>query len=613
MPIAAISEPIKSALSLTGWQWSLREADERTILAICQRHGLPEALARILAIRGVGMEDVENFLIPSLKTALPDPSHLLDMDKAAERVSRAIISGEKIAIWGDYDVDGATSSALLLKFLRALGSEPVVYIPDRMKEGYGPNAPALLKLKSQGAALVITVDCGTLAFEPLETAANAGLEIIVIDHHQGEARLPKAVAVVNPNRLDETSPHKHMAAVGVAFLLCVAVNRKLRKMGWFSAPTRSLSLASLPLEGEGGRRPGGGVLEPDLRQWLDIVALGTVCDVVPLTGVNRAFVAQGLKVMAGRENIGLRTVLDVAGVDSKPTAYHAGFVIGPRINAGGRVGKSDLGVRLLATDDPAEALALAKELETHNGERKAIESQVLEAAMQQAQAADKNVPMLVLSAPGWHPGVIGIVAGRVKDRFHKPVAIVGMENGIGKASARSMDGFDIGAAVIAARDAGLLVAGGGHAMAAGFTVEESKLAALTQFLHSRAGTGKISTQKTLTLDAALSLGGATIEFAETLECLGPFGQGNPSVRLAIHDVINLKPEWTKGEEHARTLLICPQSNARISAIAFRVGGTLLGDAMFSTRGKRISVAGQLKVNEWMGKRSVNFHIEDIAA
>jgi single-stranded-DNA-specific exonuclease len=579
----------KRAVSAAGWQWQLREADERLILSICQHHTLPEALARILAIRGVGVDDVDAFLNPSLKTALPDPAHLLDMEKAASRIATAVTNNEKIAIWGDYDVDGATSSALLMRYLRALGAKPIAYIPDRMKEGYGPNAPALLKLKEEGATLAITVDCGTLAFEPLEAAANVGLDIIVIDHHQGEVRLPKAVAVVNPNRFDESSPHKHMAAVGVAFLLCVAVNRKLREQNYFASRD-----------------------EPDLRQWLDIVALGTVCDVVSLTGVNRAFVAQGLKVMAGRENVGLRTVLDLAAVDSKPTAYHAGFVIGPRINAGGRVGKSDLGVRLLITDDAAEALALAKELEIHNAERKTIESMIIEQAMEQAARADKNLPMLVLSAGGWHPGVIGIVAGRVKERFHKPVAIIGVENGIGKASARSVDGFDIGAAVIAARDAGLLLAGGGHAMAAGFTVEENKIPALVEFLGKRAGTRNISSQKTLHIDAALSIGGATLEFTETLERLGPFGQGNPSVRLALHNVINLKPEWTKGEQHARTLLICPLSNARLLAVAFRVGGTMLGDAIFNSRGRKISVAGQLKLNEWMGKRSVNFHIEDIA-
>jgi single-stranded-DNA-specific exonuclease len=588
-PVLAVLEETRASLSLTGWEWAVRDADERAVASLMQRHQLPEPLARILALRGVMADEVEAFLNPSLKTALPDPSHLLDMDKAVARIVAAVTTGEKIVIWGDYDVDGATSSALLIRYLRALGADPGYYIPDRMKEGYGPNAPALLKLKADGAGLVITVDCGTLAFEPLEAAAAVGLDVIVIDHHQGEARQPKSIAVVNPNRLDETSPHTYLAAVGVAFLVCVAVNRALRQQGFFS--------------GRG---------EPDLKQWLDIVALGTICDVVPLTGANRALVAQGLKIMALRNTVGLRTVLDLAGVDSKPGTYHAGFVVGPRINAGGRVGKSDLGVRLLTTDDPTEALYLAKELDTHNAERKTIEKIVLDEAVAQAETVNPNARVLIVSGQGWHPGVLGIVAGRIKERFHKPTIVIGMEGGIGKASARSVDGFDIGAAVIAAREVGLLLAGGGHAMAAGFTVEESKVATLVDFLQTRAERIAPS-QKILWIDAGLSLGGATPEFVETLERLEPFGQGNPNIRLSISNVINLKPEWTKGEEHARTLLICPISNARLSAIAFRAANTKLGEAMFATRGRKISVAGRLTLNEWMGKRSVSFHIEDIAA
>lgn len=352
-------------------------------------------------------------------------------------------------------------------------------------------------------------------------------------------------------------------------------------------------------------------MEPDLRQWLDLVALGTVCDVVPLTGVNRAFVAQGLKVMAGRENTGIRAVLDMAGVGEKPGVYHAGFVVGPRINAGGRVGKSDLGVRLLSTDDPAEALMLVTELEKHNAERKAIESMVLEQAMEKAEAAAGDA-LLLVAGHGWHSGVIGIVAGRLKERFHVPAAVVAVENGVGKGSARSVPGFDMGAAVIAAREAGLLVAGGGHAMAAGFTVEEKNIAALGEFLKSRLGAVPRDAQRTLTLDGMLSAAGATLPLVETLERLGPFGQGNPSVRLAISGVVNLKPEPV-GESHVRTLLICGVSNARLSAIAFRVAGTKLGEALLETRGKKIDVAGQLRAQEWNGKRSVSLMIEDIAA
>jgi len=577
------------SLSLTGRQWIFREADERLVSALAQKYGLPDMLARLLAARGVGLAEAELFLNPSLKVSMPDPSHLFDMDAAAERVAGAIIHGECVAIFGDYDVDGATSSALLTRYLRALGNEPIIYIPDRMSEGYGPNTAALLGLKDRGATLVITVDCGTMAFEPLAAAHEAGLDVIVIDHHIGEARKPKAYAIVNPNRLDETSPHRQLAAVGVAFLLCVAVNRKLREQGWFAIRS-----------------------EPDLRQWLDIVALGTVCDVVPLTGFNRALVAQGLKVMATRGNPGLRTVLDMAAVDEAPGVYTCGFIVGPRINAGGRVGKSDLGVRLLTTDDPAEALELARELDKHNAERKAIETMVLEAAQAQAELADAQNPLLIIAGQGWHPGVIGIVAGRLKERFYKPVAVIAIANGIGKASARSVSGIDFGAAVIAAHDAGLLLAGGGHAMAAGFTVEEAKIPALTEFLMQRLHLQRQESghARRLMLDGMISIAGATPEMVAGMERLGPFGQGNPSIRLAVQGVVNLKPELV-GEHHVKTLLIDPLSNARLSAIAFRVAGTALGDALLSTRGKTLDVAGQVRCQEWNGKQTMSLMIDDI--
>jgi len=622
MEEAILAQPdgARHPTSLTGRSWVFRDADERQVAALSRGCNLPDTVARILCARGIAPEAAELFLNPTLKNSMPDPSHLLDMDKAAKRVAAAVMAGEKIAVFGDYDVDGATSSALLMRYFRALGCDPIVYIPDRMKEGYGPNSAALLALKERGASVVITVDCGTLSFEPLEAAHDAGLDVIVVDHHIGEARKPKAHAIVNPNRLDETSEHRQMAAVGVAFLLAAAVNRALRGSGWFSN--------SLPLRGRvrvgalsgtvsqesppPGLPPvGGGVTEPDLRQWLDIVALGTVCDVVPLTGVNRAFVAQGLKVMAGRGNVGMRTILDITNVSETPGVYACGFIIGPRINAGGRVGKSDLGVRLLVTEDEAEALALAKELDLHNSERKTIESFVLEAAMAQAERADPASPLLVISGQGWHPGVIGIVAGRLKERFYKPVAVIGIADGVGKASARSVSGIDFGSAVIAARDAGLLLAGGGHAMAAGFSVEEDKIAALTEFLGKRMVRSEQESVRRLLLDGKISIGGATEAFVSGLERLGPFGQGNPQIRMAVQNVINLKPEIV-GEHHVKTLLIDRLSNARLSAIAFRCVGTKLGDALLSTRGKTLDVAGQLRLQTWNGKQSVSLMIDDVA-
>jgi single-stranded-DNA-specific exonuclease len=577
-------------LSLTGRPWILREADERQVLTMMQKHALPDVLARILVARGIALDDVDDFLNPSLKNLMPDPSHLLDMDVAAQRVASAIMSGERMAIFGDYDVDGATSSALLMRFFRSLGSDPLVYIPDRMKEGYGPNSAALLSLKDKGAALVITVDCGTLSFEPLEVAHNAGLDVIVIDHHQGEARKPKALAIVNPNRLDESSEHRHLAAVGVAFLLAVAVNRLLREQGWYQ-----------------------GKKEPDLRQWLDIVALGTVCDVVPLVGVNRAFVAQGLKIMSGRGNTGMNAVFDRTGIDEKPSTYHAGFVLGPRINAGGRVGKSDLGVRLLTAEDPHLAAKLAEELENYNAERKAIESAVLEEAMQQAERQAEDSPIIIACGQGWHPGVIGIVAGRLKERFFKPVAVIGIDNGVGKASARSVSGFDFGSSVIAACDNGLLVAGGGHAMAAGFTVEEDKIPALRAFLAQRvqAQVKDGAVQKRLFLDCRLSVSGATAELVAQMERLGPFGQANPNIRVVVQNVVPMNASVV-GQDHVRMILVDRLSNSRLSAIAFRAMNGPLGDLLLTTKGKALDVAGQLRLQEWNGRQTLSLQVDDVA-
>ncbi len=583
--LQAIENNNYSALSATGRDWIVRQADDGLVAALSRACDIPDILARILVSRGIGMDEAPVFLSPSLKALMPDPSHLLDMDVAAERIASAVSSGETIAVFGDYDVDGATSSALLLRYLHALGGKTLVHIPDRITEGYGPNTPALLGLQRSGATLVITVDCGTMAFEPLQAAHDAGLDVIVVDHHIGEARRPKAYAIVNPNRLDETSPHGQMAAVGVAFLLIVAVNRTLRASGYFN------------------QKP-----EPDLRQWLDLVALGTVCDVVPLTGVNRAFVAQGLKILATRQNTGLRTVLDLAAVSGIPGVYACGFVVGPRINAGGRVGKANLGVRLLTCDDEAEALSLARELEQHNAERKAIEAMVLEEAQAQAESMPDSAPLLVVAGKGWHPGVIGIVAGRLKERFHKPVAVVAVNDGIGKASARSVSGFDFGAAVIAAHATGHLIGGGGHAMAAGFTVAEDKISDLAAFLMQRAA--GVTSTRSLTLDGLISIAGATPELIEQLDRIGPFGQGNPSIRVAVQHVVNLRPEIV-GEHHVKTLLIDRLSNARLSAIAFRVVGTPLGNVLLSTRGKTLDVAGQLRLQEWNGKRSVSLSIDDV--
>lgn len=577
--------------SAMGYRWQLRGVDDRSVLAITQRTGAPEVLARVLAGRGVDVDAAEDFLTPTLRNLLPDPAHLLDMDKAATRLADAVQAGETIAIFGDYDVDGATSTALLVRYLRALGVKRVLtHIPDRIAEGYGPNTAALLGLQAKGATLVITVDCGAAAFEPLAAAADAGLDVMVIDHHIGDVTQPRAVAVVNPNRFDETSPHKHMAAVGVCFLLVVATNRVLRERGYTP------------------------IVNP--LNWLDMVALGTVCDVVALSGVNRALVSQGVKVMAQRGNPGLAALADVARMDESPATYHLGFLLGPRINAGGRVGKADLGVQLLTTDDFAEALSIAQQLDMHNAERKTLEAMALEEATALAeQRADDEAVILVEG--NWHPGVIGIVAGRLKDKFHKPVAVIAREGALGKASARSVSGVDFGAAVVAARNAGLLVAGGGHAMAAGFTVELSRVEELRAFLNKRleAGVNRYAEKRSLTVDAQLSPKAATAELLLRLKDAEPFGMGNPTPRFAFANLRLVKADIV-GESHIRCIFTDggiggKASSARLQGIAFRAVGTPLEQAFAEgQRGKLLHVAGQLKLNSWNGVDRVDLQVED---
>jgi len=575
--------------SFKGKSWRLRLADERLGLALSQQLGLPEIVGRVLAARGVRPEDGERFLNPTLKTWLPDPSVLKDMDIAAERIADAVTRGEPLAVFGDYDVDGATSSALLRRFLDAVGADVRVYIPDRQREGYGPNAPALLKLGHDGARVVITVDCGISAHDALDAAAKAGIDVIVVDHHLAEPRLPPAFAVVNPNRLDETPGHGQLAAVGVAFLLIVAVNRALRRRGWYAAPRR----------------------EPNLLQWLDLVALGTVADVVPLTGLNRALVTQGLKVLAGRANIGLAALCDVARMSEPPGAYHLGFLLGPRVNAGGRVGKSDLGTRLLATEDAEEARQLAATLDVLNTERQAIEAAVLRDALAQADDAGAE-PLVVVAGTGWHPGVIGIVASRLKDRTERPTLVVALKDGIGKGSGRSVPGIDLGAAVTAARQAGLLINGGGHAMAAGLTVAEDRLAELTAFLRGRiaAQAAAMTGVASLGLDGALSPAGATVDLVGLLERAGPYGAGHAEPRFAIAGARVVRSD-PAGANHLRCVLAGPEGG-RLGAILFRERDSELGQALASRSGQALHVAGHLRADRWQGDVRVQLVIVDAA-
>ncbi len=576
--------------SLKGKRWIKRDADDRQALALAQRYGLPEVVGRVLAGRGVGLDDAEAFLNPTLRTLLPDPSTLKGMDVAAERLGSAIMEGEAIGIFGDYDVDGATSSALLKRFIAAVGGRTQVYIPDRIKEGYGPNTPALIKFKDDGISVVVTVDCGTSAFEPLEAAKDAGLEMIVVDHHEAEATLPPATAIINPNRLDDDSGQGQLAAVGVAFLLVVAVNRALRSAGWYET------------------RP-----EPDLTGWLDLVALGTVCDVVPLTGINRALVSQGLKVMGQRRNTGLKALADVAGLKEAPETYHAGFQLGPRINAGGRIGSPDLGSRLLGTDDADEAMEIAHRLDELNLERRGIEAAVQEAAVEEAEKVGDDLgPLVVCAGEGWHPGVIGIVAGRLKDRFNRPACVIAFDGDTGTGSGRSVTGVDLGAAVIAACQAGILIKGGGHKMAAGFTVEKAKLEELKAFLSDRVATdikeGDI--RPTLYLDGAMKPKAADMNLLEILAQVGPFGAGNPEPRFVI-PAAQLSYAAVVGERHVRGF-VTGEGGGRLAAISFNCVDSPLGQALLNSDGAPLHLAGRLKVNTWQGRSSAQLHIDDAA-
>lgn len=580
--------------SLSGRRWIDGAGDARSGLAMAQAHGLPEIVGRLLAARGLGLDDVDLYLEPRLAALLPDPSHLLDMDRAVAAILAAVDAKQKIAVFGDYDVDGATSSALLSRFFNSIGVPLRIYIPDRMKEGYGPNAAAFAKLKDEGCGTIITVDCGITAYEPLKFAKQAGLDIIVIDHHVAEAGLPEAVAIVNPNRIDETSPHRQLAAVGVAFLLVVALNRALRASGYY----KRMNIA-----------------EPNLLGWLDIVALGTVADVVPLTGLNRALVAQGLKVLAKRANAGMRALADVARIDEAPEAYHLGFIMGPRVNAGGRVGECELGARLLATDDDAEAREIAQKLDAYNKDRQTIEEGILNDAMARAEAEAMagGGSLAFVAGAGWHPGVIGIVASRLKDRFNRVACVAAVNNGVATGSGRSMPGFDLGAAVIAARHSGLLITGGGHAMAAGFSCKEDKLVEFRAFLDERvarhvAQSGDL--RPSLHIDGTLELGGCTLDLVQQLGRLGPFGSGNSEPRFVLSNVRVAKADPV-GANHVRAILTSA-AGGRLSTIAFRCLDTPLGHALMDRSGAPLHIAGRLNENNWQGRSSVQLMIDDAA-
>jgi single-stranded-DNA-specific exonuclease len=548
---------------------------------------------QLLLARGVVREELERHRQPTIRGFMPDPSVFRDMDRAAERLADAVERREAITVFGDYDVDGATSAALMIRLLRQLGCDPQAYIPDRLMEGYGPSGEALVRIAKGGASLIVTVDCGAQAFEALEMARAAGVDVVVVDHHKCAAALPVAHALVNPNRLDEAdeaAAHGHLAAVGVCFLLGAALVRTLRARGFFAA------------------RP-----EPRMVELLDLVALGTVADVAQLRGLNRAFVTQGLKIMAARRNVGLAALLDAARLAKPPSCTDLGFALGPRINAGGRVGRSDLGVSLLTTEDPVEAQAIAVELERFNEERRAIEALVCEAAEALCHAQGNRAVALV-SCDGWHPGVIGIVAGRLKEKLGRPAIVVAIgEDGLGKGSGRSIGGVDLGAAVLAAKDSGLLVAGGGHAMAAGLTVERDRIDALSDFLDERlsADVARSREGQKLLLDAVLAPGGVCPALCDALELGGPYGAGWPAPRVVAGPVRVLKADVV-GNGHLR-LLVAGNDGRRIKAIAFRMAESPLGAALLAAPAHRkLWVAGRIKRDGWGDRPAAEMHLEDAA-
>lgn len=585
--------------SISGFTWKQKPYDERLAKAICQKLDLPDSISTILAAKDIKLEEVEEFLNPKIKTSLPNPFDLLDMDKAVNHVVEAVKANKKITIFADYDVDGATSSALLKRFFRDIGIDVNIYVPDRALEGYGPNTNALLTLKKNGTDLVITVDCGTVSFEPLQEAAKAGLDVIVIDHHIGITQKPQAIAVVNPNRIDENFPHKNICAAAVSFLFAVAINKSLRESKFYSDKK-----------------------EPNLMNLLDLVALGTVCDVMPLTGINRTFVSQGLKIMSSRKNLGLRTIFDLAGLDEKPSSYHLGFVIGPRINAGGRVGKSDLGARLLSTLDELEASQIAGQLEEFNQQRKDIEAQMLEEAKEQLETKQHGFgiedPIIFAMSPNWHQGVIGIVASRLKDLYNKPVAVIAIADGKGKASCRSITGVDFGSAILNARMEGLLLEGGGHAMAGGFSVEEEKISDLHKFFNSTMQEKVLESQsiKEKFFSSSLDLTQVNIELLNEISNLEPFGTANSKPRFIIRDLQKVRVNIVgKTQEHISCVFSAKSAlgfNGNIQGILFRGVGSEAGEMLLDQKYKKpINVVGQLNINSWMGVDKVQLIIEDI--
>ena len=580
----------KDFLSLTNKCWKLKNFDERETENISQNFGFSYLLAKLFNIRKINISDIDQYINPSLKDHMPDPYNLVDMEKACSRIYDSISNDEKIAIFGDYDVDGSTSTSIIINYFRSLGIEVEYHIPNRFTEGYGPNKDIFSKFKKNRVKVIITVDCGTMSYDEMEFAKNEGLDVIVLDHHQPEITLPEAYAIVNPNRLDDNSNLNYLAAVGVTYLFLIAVNRKLRSMKWFE---------------------NNNLTEPNLISFLDIIALGTICDAVPLKGINRLLVIKGIEVMTKQLNVGLKSLIDKSAIKGRISTYDLGFKLGPRINAAGRLGHSSFGTELLTATDSINADRIANELDKFNQERRTIESYVLDSAEKQVTEEKLNKKLLIVSGENWHEGVIGIIASRLKDKYHKPCVVITFSNGKAKGSGRSIKGIDLGNLVIAAKQAGIIDSGGGHSMAAGLSLNENQIENLSNFFESQLSNHlfEVMDEKMIYVDSLISSSGINLEVYDEIEKLGPFGSDNVEPNFVVKNSI-LASVNQIGENHLKCLIKTPEGDF-IEAMAFRSLSTSLGDQIQKNKGNSVSLLGKIKINEWGGRRTPQLHIEDI--
>ncbi len=579
-----------NSVSVTGKNWILKKFDQEKIIYLKDHFSLDEITAKLLALRNIKKEDISSFLNPSIKNFLHNPNNLLDMEKSSLRTLEAIKNKEKIGVFGDYDVDGATSTALLGRYFDELKLTYEIYIPDRKTEGYGPSIKGFKELIEKNVKVIFTVDCGTLSFQAIDYAKSKNIDVIVLDHHQSEINLPKAYSVVNPNRLDDKSDLQYLCAAGVSFMFLVSINRELRLIDWFK---------------------NNSIDEPNLINYLDLVSLGTVCDVVPLVGLNRAIVKQGLKILKAKKNLGLKTLLDICKIETNPSIYHLGYILGPRINAGGRVGKCSHGANLLLNSNPKEVFKLATELDQYNKERQMLEKDLIKKILIESENKLKD-PVLILQGSNWHEGVIGIVAARLKDKFNKPAIIISINGDIGKASARSIVGFDIGSAIIAATQEKILLKGGGHKMAGGFSINISNIEKFKEFIFRKFKNinEDLTQQKPLFLDSKIAPSAINLEFYDKINVLSPFGSGNPEPRFIIE---NLKPANSKivGDKHIKSVLIGAEGTS-IKTIAFNATDNELGAYLLKKNNNTFNIAGKLSLNEWRGQKNVEFIIDDIS-